>query len=132
MAKQGPSASIERVKLLIDHHFAQRLSTSSLARAANLSRYHFIRRFQAAVFETPHRYLMRRRIEQAKLLLATTEMPVTEICFEVGFESLGSFSYLFRREVGFAPSVYRARCYEQRANPQRFIPNCLARVLHYT
>lgn len=132
MASEIRSASIERAKLLIDRHFAQPLSTSALAKAANLSRYHFIRRFQAAVFETPHRYLMRTRIERAKALLATSEMPVTEICFEVGFESLGSFSYLFRREVGFAPSIYRARCYEQRRCPQKFIPDCLARVLHFS
>ena len=63
-------------------------------------------------------------IERAKELLAGDELTVTDICFEVGFESLGSFSTLFHKIVGWSPSIYRARAWEMRENPLKFIPNC--------
>ena len=67
--------------------------------------------------------------KDAKQLLAESELLVTEICFEVGFESLGSFSTLFHRIVGWSPSIYRARTWEMRANPLKFIPNCYV-IMH--
>jgi len=109
----------------IDDHLDQPLSVDDLARQVHLSRYHFIRRFQRILHQTPHQYLMNRRLSKAKELLANSELPVTEICLAVGFESLGSFSTLFRNVVGWPPSVYRARVIEQRRNPYKFIPGCM-------
>ena len=70
-------------------------------------RYVLLRLFKQAFGRTPHQFLTHRRIERAKHLLARTERPVTEICLDVGFESLGSFSHLFRRETGASPTAYR-------------------------
>jgi AraC-like DNA-binding protein len=102
---------------------------NELAQAAHLSRYHFLRAFRSAFHMTPHEYLTRKRIERAKELLAESDLPVTEICFEVGFESLGSFSTLFHRIVGWSPSIYRARAWQMRQNPLKFIPNCYV-IMH--
>ena len=76
-------------------NIARPLDLDELARAAHFSRYHFLRAFRRAYHATPHGYLTRKRIERAKELLAQSELTVTEICFEVGFESLGSFSNWF-------------------------------------
>jgi AraC-like DNA-binding protein len=88
-----------------------------------------LRAFRRAFHATPHEYLTRKRIERAKELLAESELTVTEICFEVGFESLGSFSTLFHKIVGWSPSIYRARAWEMRKNPLKFIPNCYV-IMH--
>ena len=109
----------------IDEHLDQPLSVDELAQRAYLSRYHFIRRFQRAYQQTPHQYVINRRLAKAKEMLANSELPVTEICLAVGFESLGSFSTLFRQVVGWPPSVYRARVLAQRRNPYQFIPGCM-------
>ena len=109
--------------------YAQPLDLDKLARTAHFSRYHFLRAFRRAFHATPHEYLTRRRIERAKELLAESELTVTEICFEVGFESLGSFSTLFHKVVGWSPSIYRARAWEMRKNPLKFIPNCYV-IMH--
>jgi transcriptional regulator GlxA family with amidase domain len=116
--------SLLRARELIDAQYAQPLDLNELARTANFSRYHFLRAFRRAFRETPHEYLTRKRIERAKELLAQSEFTVTEICFEVGFESVGSFSTLFHKVVGWSPSIYRARAWEMRKNPLKFIPNC--------
>jgi transcriptional regulator GlxA family with amidase domain len=113
----------------MDTQYAQPLDLDELARAANFSRYHFLRAFRRAFHATPHEYLTRKRVERAKELLADSELTVTEICFEVGFESLGSFSTLFHNMVGWSPSIYRARAWEMRKNPLKFIPNCYV-VMH--
>jgi AraC-like DNA-binding protein len=116
-------------RAFIDDHFADPLDIDQIARRAYFSRYHFIRLFRRMFHETPHQYLTRKRIEKAKELLALGDLSVTEICFTVGFESLGSFSALFRRTVGWAPSAYRVRVLEQRRAPLKFIPHCLV-VMH--
>lgn len=118
------SKSLHAVRDLIDQQFAKPLSIDDLAAHAHLSRYHFIRAFRREFFATPHQYLTRCRIEKAKELLANSERPITDICFDVGFSSLGSFSTLFHRAVGWSPSIYRARVWAQRKNPYRFIPGC--------
>ncbi len=118
------AGALRRVLALIEARYNHRLDIDALSGEAHVSRYHFIRTFRARLFETPHQYLMRIRIDKARELLATSDMPVTDICFEVGFESLGSFSSLFHRTVGWSPSVYRARCREQRCSPQTYIPSC--------
>ncbi|HEX6035094.1 MAG TPA: AraC family transcriptional regulator [Anaerolineales bacterium] len=124
MAPPTNHESLWRARELMDAQYTQPLDLDALARTANFSRYHFLRAFRRAFHVTPHEYLTRKRIERAKELLAQSELTVTEICFEVGFESLGSFSTLFHKSVGWSPSIYRARAWEMRKNPLKFIPNC--------
>jgi AraC-like DNA-binding protein len=93
----------------MDRAFAQPLDVQALARVAHVSPAHFSRQFRATFGESPHRYLQRRRVERAMELLRETGRPVTEICFDVGFSSLGTFSRTFRAVVGESPSAYRAR-----------------------
>ena len=98
-----------RTRDTMDRAFAQPLDVPALARVAHVSPAHFSRQFRATFGETPHRYLQRRRVERAMELLRETERTVTEICFDVGFNSLGTFSRTFREIVDEPPSTYRAR-----------------------
>lgn len=120
----------ERTRALIDAFPHELWTIERLAAHAHVSTFHLIREFRRRYYTTPHQYLMRRRIESAKCLLGESDMSVTEICFEVGFESLGSFSDLFRRAVGWAPTVYRARCLARRREPRKFIPSCFWTMHH--
>jgi AraC-like DNA-binding protein len=129
MAQSTTYEALWRARERIDAQYTQPLDLDELARTANFSRYHFLRAFRRAFHVTPHEYLTRKRIERAKELLAQSEFTVTEICFEVGFESLGSFSMLFHKVVGWSPSIYRARVWEMRKNPLKFIPNCYV-IMH--
>ena len=113
----------DRVCEYIDRHLAEPLTIPRLARLARLSPYHFVRVFRTATGQTPHQYVRNRRIERAKTLLVTTPTPVTEICVAVGFQSLGSFSALFRRLTGATPLAYRAA---RRRRP--YIPECFVRM----
>jgi transcriptional regulator GlxA family with amidase domain len=115
---------LQAVRAFMDEHFDEPLSLDELAQQAHFSRYHFIRLFHRFFYETPHQYLIRKRLEKAKYLLANSSLSVTDICFAVGFESMGSFSLLFHQTVGWPPSVYRARVWEQRRFPYKFIPGC--------
>ena len=96
-----------RVRDAMDRTYAQPLDIASLARIACLSPTHLIRTFRATFGETPHRYLQRRRVERAMYLLRATDRSVTDICLDVGFTSLGTFSRMFREIVGETPSHYR-------------------------
>ena len=98
-----------RARDAMDRSFADALDVEALAASVHLSRAHFIRSFRDVFGETPHRYLQRRRIERAMAFLRETRRPVTEICFDVGFSSLGTFSRTFREVVGCSPRQYRAR-----------------------
>ena len=98
-----------RARDAMDRAFARPLEVPALARVAHVSPSHFSRQFRATFGETPHRYLQRRRVERAMELLRETDRPVTEICFDVGFNSLGTFSRTFRAIVGEPPTAYRAR-----------------------
>lgn len=93
----------------MEANLSQPLSIPHIADAACFSPYHFQRCFRMVFHETPHQYLTRRRLERARRLLLQTDMPVTEICYAVGFESLGSFSWLFRQRVGLSPEQFRRR-----------------------
>jgi AraC-like DNA-binding protein len=93
----------------IDRAYANPLDIASLAEVAHVSEAHYIRTFRATFGETPHRYLQRRRVERAMFMLRETERSVTDICMEVGFASLGTFSRTFHTIVGQTPVEYRAR-----------------------
>lgn len=96
-------------RAFIDDHCCHQLSLDQISSEACFSRYHFLRLFRRAFDQTPHQYLTQKRIEKAKELLASSKLTVTDVCFEVGFESLGSFSSLFRKYVGHSPAVYRTK-----------------------
>jgi AraC-like DNA-binding protein len=96
-----------RARDAMDRAYAQPLDVAALARIAHVSEAHFTRTFRATFGETPHRYLQRRRIERAMFLLRETGHSVTDICFEVGFASPGTFSRTFRDLVGRSPRAYR-------------------------
>jgi AraC-like DNA-binding protein len=98
-----------RARDTMDRAFAEPLDVAAVARVAHVSPAHFSRQFRQTFGETPHSYLRRRRVERAMDLLRETDRPVTEICFDVGFNSLGTFSRTFRAVVGESPSAYRAR-----------------------
>jgi AraC-like DNA-binding protein len=96
-----------RTRDAMARNYAEPLDVAAPARIAHVSPAHFIRTFRATFGETPHRYLQRRRVERAKFLLRETDRSVTDICFDVGFSSLGTFSRTFREIVGESPSSYR-------------------------
>lgn len=96
-----------RARDAMDRAYAEPLDIPAVAATAHLSEAHFIRSFRAVFGETPHRYLQRRRVERSMFLLRETNRSVTEICFDVGFTSLGTFSRTFREIVGETPSNYR-------------------------
>jgi AraC-like DNA-binding protein len=98
-----------RARDAIDRSYAQPLDVARLARIAQVSEAHFIRTFRATFGETPHRYLQRRRVERAMFLLRETGRSVTDVCFDVGFISLGTFSRTFHEIVGETPRAYRQR-----------------------
>lgn len=110
-----------RARDAMDRDFANALDIPALARIAVVSEAHFIRVFRATFGETPHRYLQRRRIERAMFLLRETDRSVTEICFDVGFSSLGTFSRTFARVVGEPPTAYRRRAADLSAVPACFM-----------
>ena len=109
-----------RARDAMDRAYAQPLDLPTLAQIANVSEAHFIRTFHATFGETPHRYLQRRRVERAMFLLRATDRAVTDICLDVGFNSLGTFSRTFQEIVGQAPSAYRQR------GPIVAVPTCFA------
>jgi AraC-like DNA-binding protein len=126
-----PSANalhLRRARDFIFAHYAGPLNLETVAREAGLSPFHFQRTFTARFGESPHACATRARLERAKELLLDSELAVTEICFEVGFESLGSFSALFNKRVGAPPSAYRRRLRRLIQVPDslspRFIPFC--------
>jgi AraC-like DNA-binding protein len=100
---------LRRARDFIYSAYAQPLDLPTISKEAQLSPFHFLRSFRSAFELTPHKYLTHLRIERAKELLASEHLPITEVCFEVGFESLGSFSTLFTRHVGESPSAFRRR-----------------------
>ncbi|MBO1751771.1 helix-turn-helix transcriptional regulator [Actinotalea sp. BY-33] len=114
---------MRRVRDRMDREFAQPLNLEALARGVHMSAGHLSREFRRVYGETPYAYLMTRRIERAMTLLRRGDLSVTEVCFAVGFSSLGTFSSRFTELVGVPPSAYR-RDHSQAAAG---IPPCLAR-----
>jgi AraC-like DNA-binding protein len=103
-----PARHLLRAKDLIDARYCDPLDVAVLARAAHLSPAHFSREFRRAFGETPHQYLLTRRLERAAALLRNTDRSVTEICLNVGLASIGSFTTSFGRLYGMSPTAYRA------------------------
>lgn len=116
-------ARLRRVRDRMDREYAQPLNVEALARDAHMSAGHLSREFKAAYGESPYQYLMTRRIERAMALLRRGDLSVTEVCFEVGCSSLGTFSTRFTELVGMPPSVYR----QQAAGEMFGIPPCVAK-----
>ena len=114
---------LRRVRDRIDREYAQPLDVEALARHAHMSAGHFSREFRRAYGESPYSYLMTRRIERAMALLRRGDLSVTEICFEVGCASLGTFSTRFTELVGMAPSAYR----DQAAGAMAGVPPCITK-----
>ena len=120
-AAEESNRAMLRARDAMDRSYAEPLDVPALARIAHVSEAHFIRTFRATFGETPHRYLQRRRVERAMYLLVQTEQPVTEVCYAVGFGSLGTFSRTFRDIVGESPSDYRKRKAAAAGVPSCFI-----------
>lgn len=118
---------IAAAKVYIDENYHEPIDLETISQQAFLSRFHFHRIFRQVYRHTPHQYLTRKRLDKARDLLAENK-PVMEVCSEVGFESIGSFSVLFKKEIGFAPQYYRNMAYkkkqEQQAQPKVAIPHC--------
>jgi len=112
-----------RAREFIDHCYDHPLNLDQISEKACFSRYHFLRLFRQAFNKTPHQYLIERRIEKAKELLSSDELRVTDVCFEVGFQSLGSFSSLFHKYVGHAPVIYREKV-RAKELAKRKVPGC--------
>jgi len=112
-----------RAREFIDHCYDHPLNLDQISEKACFSRYHFLRLFRQAFNKTPHQYLIERRIEKAKELLCSDELRVTDVCFEVGFQSLGSFSSLFHKWVGHAPITYREKA-RAKELAKRKVPGC--------
>ncbi|MGH2838348.1 MAG: helix-turn-helix domain-containing protein [Thermoleophilaceae bacterium] len=112
-----------RARDAMDRDYDKPLDIPALARIAIVSEAHFIRVFRATFGETPHRYLQRRRVERAMSMLRETDRSVTEICFDVGFSSLGTFSRTFTAIVGESPTSYRSGATDLRA-----VPACFAKA----
>lgn len=118
---------IVAAKVYIDDNYHEPIDLDEISQKAFLSKFHFHRIFRQVYRRTPHQYITQKRLEKAKDLLSENKA-VTEVCNEVGFESIGSFSILFKKEIGFAPQYYRNMAYkkkmEQLAQPKKAIPHC--------
>lgn len=122
-------------KRFLDAHYADPIDLDVVAAEAAFSKFHFLRQFKKAFGKTPHQYLIAVRIAHAKRLLQAG-LPVSDVCLAVGFESLTSFSGLFKRLVGLAPSAYwaqqQARQVAVRTAPLQFVPGCFAEKAGWT
>ena len=120
---QPPARHLLRAKDLIDARFREPLDVPALARAAHLSPAHFSREFRRAFGETPHQYLLTRRLERAAAFLRNTDRTVMDVCLSVGLSSVGSFTTTFTRTFGLSPTAYRA-AHPPPSNRVR-IPTCV-------
>jgi AraC-like DNA-binding protein len=126
MVSVPPVRHLTRAKDLADGRYFEPISVDDLARAAGLSKAHFSREFRRAFGESPHTYLLTRRLERAAALLRTTDRSVAEVCVAVGLQSVGSFTSSFGRTFGKTPTAYRA-AYPPASSYAR-IPACVVRV----
>jgi AraC-like DNA-binding protein len=125
VAYAPPARHLLRAKDLADARYFEPLDVDDLARAAGLSRAHFSREFRRAFGESPHAYLLTRRLERAAALLRTTDRSVADICLSVGLQSIGSFTTSFTRTFGKSPTAYRAAF--PPASQYALVPACVVR-----
>ena len=123
MRAAHPARHLLRAKDLVDARYREPLDVRALARAAKLSPWHFSREFRRAFGESPHQYLLHRRLERAASLLRSTDRSVADICLTVGLRSVGSFTTSFRRRFGMSPTAYRA-AYPPASHRAR-VPTCV-------
>ena len=121
-----PARHLLRARDLADARFAEPLDVDDMARAAGLSRAHFSREFRRAFGESPHAYLLTRRLERAAALLRMTDRSVADVCFSVGLQSVGSFTTSFTRTYGMSPTAYRAK--HPPASAAARVPACVLRA----
>ena len=125
MALVHPARHLLRARDLADARYFEPLDVDDLSRAAGLSRAHFSREFRRAFGESPHAYLLTRRLERAAALLRSTDRSIADVCFSVGLQSLGSFTTSFTRTYGMSPTAYRAAF--PAAADQAMVPSCVVR-----
>jgi len=122
-------------KLFMDSNFDEPIGLEQISRKAYLSRFHFHRIFTNVYKKTPHQYLTEKRLTRAKILLAKEGLSIAEVCNSIGFESLGSFSTLFKKMNGYAPQYYRNLAYLKkklaREQPKKFIPHCFVETFKW-
>lgn len=126
MAFAPPARHLLRARDLADARYFEPLGVDDMARSAGLSRAHFSREFRRAFGESPHAYLLTRRLERAAALLRTTDRSVAEICFSVGLQSVGSFTTSFTRTFGLSPTAYRVEF--PPASQLALVPSCVLRA----
>ena len=126
---------VVKAKLFIDAHYAEAIDVQNIADTAYFSKYHFIRIFKSIYAKTPHQYLTSVRIKQAILML-TQGHSVSDTCFAVGFDSLATFSNLFKKNVGLSPKKFQMRQIQRlkeiEQKPLGFVPNCYAEQKGWT
>jgi AraC-like DNA-binding protein len=125
MAFVPPARHLLRAKDLADARYFEQMDVDAMAAAAGLSRAHFSREFRRTFGESPHSYLLTRRLERAAALLRTTDRSVADICFAVGLQSVGSFTSSFTRTFGASPTAYRSRF--PPAADAAMVPTCMLR-----
>jgi len=126
MAFVPPARHLLRAKDLADARYFEPLGVDDMARTAGLSRAHFSREFRRAFGESPHAYLLTRRLERAAALLRMTDRSVADICLSVGLQSIGSFTTSFTRTYGISPTAYRAKFPPAAAHA--LVPACIVRA----
>jgi AraC-like DNA-binding protein len=126
MAFAPPARHLLRAKDLADYRYAEELEVADMAGAAGLSKAHFSREFRRTFGESPHHYLLTRRLERAAALLRMTDWSVAEVCLEVGLRSIGSFTTSFKRAYGLTPTEYRAS--QAPAATLAKVPSCVLRT----
>jgi AraC-like DNA-binding protein len=126
MAHVPPARHLLRARDLADARYAEPLGVDEMAAAAGLSRAHFSREFKRAFGESPHAYLLTRRLERAAALLRNTDRSVADVCLSVGLRGIGSFTTSFHRAYGLSPTAYRAA--HPPAAQQALVPGCVVRA----
>jgi len=126
---------VVQAKLYIDAHYAEKIDLDNIAEEAHFSKFHFMRLFKSAYGKTPHHYLTQVRIDRARLLLMG-HTSISEVAFAVGFDSVTSFTGLFKKITGMPPSIFQQQQHQRRAAisaaPLGFIPNCFAETSGWT
>ena len=127
---------IVAAKIYIDENYQEDINLEQISKQAYFSRFHFHRLFTHIYKKTPHQYITQTRMDAAKILLAKEGISITDVCNSIGFESLGSFSSLFRKHNGYSPQYYRNIVWLkkklEKEQPKRFVPHCFIEQFKFT